>query len=306
MRLRDFAALVVLGALWGATFLFIRVAAPSLGPVVLTAARFLLAGTLAFAVATVAGGIPRLHERWRAYLLLGVANAALPSVMLAVATLQLTASLTAILNATGPVWAALVAAVWLKDPLTGRKLLGLALGMAGVGLLTGWSPIPVDAGFVVGVVFCTLAMLCYAIGGVFASTHFRTVPSLTVAVGQQLSAGLVLLPFAALALPDEAPAPRVVLALLALAFLTTALAYWIYFRLLRSIGPTKTASVTFLIPGFGLLWGVLFLDEPVGPGVFAGLAVILTGVVLITGVRFGVPNHGAPQPSREAGTPREY
>jgi drug/metabolite transporter (DMT)-like permease len=151
-------------------------------------------------------------------------------------------------------------------------------------------------------------MLCYAIGGVYASIHVRTAPPLTVAVGQQLSAGLVLLPFAMLSLPDEPPTPRVVLALLALAFLTTALAYTIYFRLLRSIGPTKTASVTFLIPGFGLLWGVLFLDEPVGPGVFAGLAVILAGVVLITGVRFGVPFRvgRAIRPSRGAGTPPEY
>jgi drug/metabolite transporter (DMT)-like permease len=289
VRPRDFAALVLLGALWGATFLFIRVAAPVLGPFVVTAARFLIAGGLTLAVATIAAGLPNLRRRWRGYALLGVANAALPSVLLATATLELTASLTAILNATGPVWAALVAAVWLKDPLTGRKLVGLALGMAGVGLLTGWSPIPVDTGFVVGVVFCTLAMLCYAIGGVYASVAFRGEPALTLAVGQQLAAGFALVPFAIATLPDERPTARALLALLALACFSTALAYALYFRLLRGIGPTKTSSVTFLIPGFGLLWGVIFLDEPVGPGVFAGLATILVGVVLITGVRLPLP-----------------
>jgi drug/metabolite transporter (DMT)-like permease len=219
-------------------------------------------------------------------------------VLLVVATLELNASLAAILNATGPVWAALVAAIWLKDPLTGRKILGLILGIIGIGLLAGWSPIPVDLGFVVGVIFTTLAMLCYAVGAAYASRAFRTVPPLTVAVGQQLAAGLVLLPLALLDLPEERPSDRVILALLALAFLSTALAYWIYFRLLRAVGPTSTSSVTFLIPIFGILWGVLFLDEAVSVGTFVGLVVILTGVVLVTGLRLRGPPLAEPHAIR--------
>ena len=289
MRPRDFAALVLLGALWGATFLFVRIAGPSLGPFVLTAARFLLAGAATFAVAAALGARPRLRARWRGYLILGGANAALPSVLLVVATLQLNASLAAILNATGPVWAAIVAAFWLKDPLTGSKILGLILGIVGIGLLAGWSPIPVDLGFVVGVVFTTLAMCCYAIGAAYASKAFREVPSQTIAAGQLLTAGLVLVPPALLTLPNERPSGRVILTLLALAFVSTALAYGLYFRLLRSVGPTKTSSVTFLIPVFGILWGVVFLDESINLGTVVGLAVILAGVVLVTEFRLRAP-----------------
>jgi drug/metabolite transporter (DMT)-like permease len=289
VRPRDFAALVLLGALWGATFLFIRIAGPSLGPFVLTAARFLLAGATTFAVAAALGARPRLGARWRGYLILGGANAALPSVLMVVATLELNASLTAILNATGPVWAALVAAVWLKDSLTGGKILGLVLGIVGIGLLTGWSPIPVDLGFVVGVVFTTLAMLCYAIGAAYASKAFREVPSHTLAAGQLLAAGLILVPPALLTLPSERPSERVILTMLALAFASTALAYGLYFRLLRNVGPTKTSSVTFLIPVFGVLWGVVFLDESITLGTVLGLAVILTGVVLVTEFRLRGP-----------------
>jgi drug/metabolite transporter (DMT)-like permease len=290
VRPRDFAALVLLGALWGATFLFVRIAGPSLGPFVLTATRFLLAGAATFSVAAAFGARPRLRARWRGYLILGSANAALPSVLLVVATLELNASLAAILNATGPVWAALVAAVWLREPLTGSRIFGLVLGIVGIGLLAGWSPIPLDLGFVVGVVFTTLAMFCYAIGAAYASKAFREVPSPTIAAGQLLAAGLVLLPPALLTLPSERPSERVVLTLLALAFVSTALAYGLYFRLLRSVGPTKTSSVTFLIPGFGILWGVVFLDESINLGTVLGLAVILAGVVLVTEFRLRTPS----------------
>ncbi len=286
MGARDGGALVALAALWGASFLFIRVAAPALGPLLLMDLRFLgsVAALLLYAALTRTAIVGQ--GGWRAYLALGTINGALPAVLVATAALHLTASLGAILNATTPLFAALVAALWLGEPFTARKAAGIGLGMAGVGVLVGWNPLPVNGAVLLAVALSVAATVCYAVAGVQVVRVFQEVPPLSLAVGQQLAAGLVLLPFTAASLPDSAPSRDVILAVVALAVLSTAVAYLLYFQLVQRVGPTKTASVTFLIPVFGLLWGALFLNEPIGPGTVVGLLVILAGVVLVTGVRF--------------------
>src|SRR5919112_1700830 len=235
MRPKDFAGLILLGALWGGSFLFIRVAVPALGPFLLVELRVGLAAAALFFYALAAGRMPKIRGRWRSFLVLGLMNAAVPFSLISAAEIHLTASLAAILNSTTVMFTAIVAAVWMGDALTARKAIGIVLGIVGVRVL---------------------------LGGAVA----------------------LLLPLAVVSLPERAPSTVVTFSMLGLAFLSTAVAYLIYFRLIENVGPTSTVTVTLLVPVFGLLFGVLLLEEPFGPGTLAGLGIILTSVVLITGI----------------------
>ena len=287
MNAKGFAALISLGALWGASFLFIRVAVPEIGPFVLVAARVGLAA-LALTLFAVAGRRAlKLRDLWLPLLFVGFFNTAVPFSLISAAEIHLTASLAAILNSTTVMFAALVAAFWLGDPLTARKISGVLLGVFGVAVLVGWDPLPLSPIVLLSVAAVLGASFCYGVGGVFTKRYFAGVPSLTLAVGQQTAAAGFMIPLAATDLPDRTPSPAAALCVLALAILSTAVAYLLFFYLISSAGPTSTSTVTLVVPVFGLLFGVLFLGEPVGWGTFVGLAVILCSVVLITGVRFG-------------------
>src|SRR5919112_1864695 len=287
MRPRDFAGLILLGALWGGSFLFIRVAVPALGPFLLVELRVGLAAAALFLYALAVGSMPKIRNRWRSFLVLGFFNTAVPFSLISAAEVHLTASLAAILNSTTVMFTALVAAFWLGDPLTARKISGVLLGVLGVAVLVGWDPLPLSPIVLLSVAAVLGASLCYGVGGVFTKKVFDGVPSLTLAVGQQTAAAGFMIPLAATDLPDRTPSPAAALCVLALAILSTAVAYLLFFYLISSAGPTSTSTVTLIVPVFGLLFGVLFLGEPVGWGTFVGLAVILSSVVLITGTRFG-------------------
>lgn len=290
MNVRDLGALLLLGALWGGSFLFIRVAVPALGPVLLMDLRVLLAAAALTLYAVAVGRLGGFRSRWRQFLILGGLNAALPFTLIAAAEINITASLASILNSTTPLFTAVVAALWIGESLTLRKAAGLLLGVAGVAVLVGWNSQPVSGAVVLSVCASLAAALAYGLGGVYAKRTFSGVPPLTMAVGQQAAAAAILLPLAAATLPGDTPSLNVVFSVFALALLSTALAYLLYFRLITNVGPTKTLSVTFLVPVFGVIFGVLFLDEPFGLGTLAGMGIILAGVALVTGVRLGI--HG--------------
>ncbi len=294
MRPKDLGALILLGALWGGSFLFIRVAVPALGPFVLMELRVGLAA-LALTLYTVAlGRLPKLRARWREFLFIGTVNAAIPFSLIAAAEINLTASLAAILNSTTVLFTAVVAAVWMGDALTVRKVIGVVSGIVGVAVLVGWDPITLNGIVVLSVGAMLGASLSYALGAVYIKRTFGGTPPLTMAIGQQTGAAAILLPLAAVSLPGEGPSAAVALCVLGLALLSTAVAYLLYFRLIESVGPTSTVTVTLLVPVFGLLFGVLILDEPFGLGTLAGLAIILSSAALVTGIGF----KGAKEKSR--------
>lgn len=290
MRPKDLLTLLTLGALWGGSFLFIRVAAPVMGPFALMELRVAIATVALVLYAVALARLPKLGRRWREFLVLGTLNAAVPYSLIAAAEINLTASMGAILNSTTALFTAAVASVWMGEPFTARKLLGLLLGGAGVAVLVGWHPVPLSAIVLLSGAAVLAGSLSYAVATVYAKRAFAGEPPLAMAVGQQAGAAMILLPFAAAALPRETPPLPVGLSVLALALPCTALAYLLYFRLIADVGPTATSTVTFLVPAFGLLFGVLFLGEPLGAGTLAGLATILLGVVLTTGVRIGPPS----------------
>lgn len=285
MRPRDFAALVLLGVLWGGSFLFIRVGVAELGPFVLVALRVGLAATALSLYALAARRVPKIRSRWRSFLALGFLNAAVPFSLISAAEIHLTASLAAILNSTTVMFAAIVAA-WLGEALTARKVLGIGLGILGVTVLVGWDPIPLSGVVLLSVAAMLIASLSYALGATYAKRSFSGIPPLGMAIGQLTAATALLLPLSVAGVPTRVPSPTVTLCVLGLALLSTAAAYLIYFRLIENVGPTSTVAVTLLVPVFGLLFGVLLLDEPFGPGTLTGLGMILCSVVLITGISF--------------------
>ena len=287
MNARQLGALVLLGALWGVSYLFIRVAVPELGPFVLMGCRVALAVLALTLYAAAVRQLPKFNGRLRQFLILGTVNSAIPFSLIATAEIELPASLAAILNSTTALFAAGVAAVWIGEALTASKVAGLVLGVAGVAVLVGWTPLPLTGPVLLSACAMLGASLSYALGGVYAKRTFEGVPGLTMAIGQQSGAAATLLPLAAATVPERAPSTAAVFSVLAIALLSTTVAYLLYFYLIRSAGPTKTLTVTFLIPAFGLFFGAVFLGEPVGPGTFAGLGIILLSVALVAEIRIG-------------------
>lgn len=289
MTRADIGGLLVLGALWGASFLFMRIAAPVLGAVPVAELRVLFAGGALVLLAYAMRSPVRLRGYGKRFLVLGTVNAAIPFVMFAFATSQLPASLASIFNSTTPMFTAILAWAMFGDALDGRRIIGLFVGLAGVGLLVGWSPVELTTWTILGIAACFVGSFCYAIGGIYASRNFAGQDSMSLSIGQQLGAGVVLLPLALAAAPQAEVTGKALLAVLGLALASTAFAYLIYFRLLRRIGPLRTTSVTYLVPGFGVLWGWWLLDETITVGTVLGLLTILAGVALLSGVRLRRP-----------------
>ncbi|MBA3673061.1 MAG: DMT family transporter [Gemmatimonadaceae bacterium] len=285
MKRRDLAALFLLGALWGGSFLFIRIAAPSLGAFPLAAGRVVLAALILWLGLRAAGRRVELRGRVRKLLVLGALNAAIPFSLIAVAELRLTASLAAMLNATVPLWASLFGAVWLGERLNARRVAGLGLGVVGVAVLVGWSPVTLDEPTLLSIAATLVATCAYGLSGVWTKRQLSGVPAPTLALGQQLGAATWLIVPALWQAPAAHPTRPAVLAVVALAVLSTTVAYLLYFHLVASIGPTRTTTVTYLLPVFGMLWGAIFLHEPLTRGMLAGLALILGSVVLVNEVR---------------------
>jgi len=281
MRPADLTRLVLLAAIWGGSFLFVRMAVSAIGPLWLTEFRVGLAAIAMLIYARAAGFQLDLAQNWRPYVILGVLNTALPWGLYAWSGKYIGASYMSILNAAAPWFAAICGAIWLGEKLSWRKFLGLALGMLGVALLVGFGPIAASTEVVLAVLACISATACYALSGVYVKTRAAKLAPRALTVGSLIAASVVVMPFL--------PAPplatvftwKVTLAVLGISLLCSAAAYLIYFRLIAAVGPTKTFTVTFLIPVFGTLWGALFLDEQVGMSTLAGGAVIVIATALV-------------------------
>jgi drug/metabolite transporter (DMT)-like permease len=284
LRPADVVELIALAALWGASFLFMRIGAAEFGPVALSAVRVIGASLFLMPLLRLRGQTAVLRQHWRPIFVVGVLNSALPFLCFTYAELSITAGLSSIFNASSPLWGALIAWLWLDDRLTRARMLGLAIGFAGVSWLA-WdkaSFAPGGSGWAVAA--CLAATFCYGLAANYTKKRLTGVAPLAVAAGSQLSAALVLVLPAIVWWPQAAPshAAWLVAALLALA--CTGVAYLMYFRLIANVGPANAIAVTFLIPVFGVLWGWMFLREKVTLQMGIGCAVILAGTALTTGV----------------------
>lgn len=275
---------MLLGALWGASFPFMRVAAPELSPLPLIELRLGLAALVLLPIVAMRTGLPAFKPVWRPVAFVGVANSMLPFCLFAFAALHLTSGMLAILNATAPLWTAIIAWAWLREKLTSWRVAGLVVGFLGVALLMGDRAAMKTDMAVWAMLACLAAALCYGVAGNYTRRRLTGVDPLLVAAGSQAAAALVLLPFALAAWPATAVSARAWMATLALALASTALAYALYFRLIARLGISRAITVTYLIPAFGMLWGNLFLAEPFTAPMLGGCAVILVGIALATGM----------------------
>jgi drug/metabolite transporter (DMT)-like permease len=228
-----------------------------------------------------------LREHLPRLAILGLLNAALPYLLISAAELHLTASFAAILGATVPLFAAALGARFLGERLSVTRLGGLLMGVVGVAVMVGWGPMSLDVKTLLSVVAMLAASASYAGAGIYTKLNLRGVPTYTLALGQQLGAFVWLALPGALLPPRATPSLVAIGALLALGALSTAVAYLLYFELLERVGPTKTTTVTYLIPIVGVLGGAVVLREPLTAGMLVGLALVLGSVLLVNEVRLG-------------------
>ena len=279
MRQADIARLVSLAAIWGASFLFNRITAPVLGPVVTAELRTLIAGVALAAWFAFAGFDPQWRRWWPQYMVVGVLSSAVPFLLWAYAALTLQAGLLSVLNATSPMWGALCSALVLGERLHGRRVMGLALGVVGVALVT--QPTGPQALYYPAVIAALAAAFCYGRAAAYMKRWASNVPARGMAVGTQLVAGVILIPLIPLWPPAAAPTMIVAGSMLALGLICGAIAYLLYFRLIADIGATGALTVTYLIPVFGVLWGALFLGETLTALMLAGGVLVVLGTVFV-------------------------
>ncbi len=283
MRPADLARLVALAAIWGGSFIFIRIAVGALGALGIAQTRLVLAGATIVLVLALSGRRLDLARHWRHFGLVGVLNSAAPFTLFAWSAYRLPASYLVVLNATAALFGAIVAAAWLGDRITARAAFGLAAGLAGVAALVGLGPIDATPGTIAATLAGLAAALCYALASAYVKRRSYTVDPTVLAGGSNVAAALALLPFALAAPPTTLPTAGVVWATVALGVLCTGIPYLLYFRLIADVGPARALTVTFLIPVFGMLWGALFLGEAITAPMLLGGALVLAGTALILG-----------------------
>ncbi len=288
MKPRDLTELLLLGAIWGASFLFMRMGALELGPLALVFVRVVGAAAMLLPILLWQGQWPAMRAHWRPIALVGIVNSALPFLCFAIAAQALTAGLMGIFNATAPIWTALIAWWWLGERPAAVRALGLAIGLAGaIGLA--WSRAGVKAEDsaitpLMGTAACIAATVLYGISANFSRRRLVGVPPMATAAGSQLSAAAVLLVPALWAWPAQPVSAAAWGSAIALALLCTGVAYVLYFRLIAHAGATHAVTVTFLIPAFAMLWGWLALAERPAWDMWLGAAVILLGTALTIGL----------------------
>ncbi|MBP6160747.1 MAG: DMT family transporter [Giesbergeria sp.] len=277
----------LLSSLWGASFLFMRLGAAEFGPFPTAGLRVALATVFLWPILVHQGQWPALRKHWRPVLLGGLINSAIPFALYAWAVLHITTGLASILNATVPLFGAVVAWLWLGERIGRLRSLGLALGFFGVALLA-WRA-PGGAGgksdlALWAVAACLGATTCYALAASYARRYLMDIPPLATATGSQLGAALFLALPTALTWPEQMPGLRAWAAVGAIAVLCTGIAYILYFRLIVRVGPSRALAVTFLAPVFAVFYGVVFLSETVTLWMLGCALVIILGTLLSTGL----------------------
>ncbi len=282
MKTKHFLQLLALSSLWGASFLFIRMASPVLGPQVLAWLR------VAMATATLALLMRLLRQdwawqHWRALAAIGALSVAMPFLLFAWAGLQLPAGYSALLNSTAVIFGMFASARMGEDTITLKKLLGCLCGFAGVALIVSLGPVEPSLKVVLAVLACVAASACYGFSAPLTKRAVGQMQPLQIASGIHLLSLAMLLPGAAYTLPDARFTGPALAAVAAMGVVTSGLAYWAHLRILQHVTPVAAMSPIFMVPVFGVLWGHLFLGEQLGHGLLLGGSLVLVASALITG-----------------------
>ncbi|AKK01336.1 MULTISPECIES: DMT family transporter [Pseudomonas] len=288
MNLVDTLRLLSLAAIWGASFLFMRIIAPVIGTIPTAFFRVSIAFVGLLVILTLMRIDFDFRGKLKVVMVLGLINSGIPATFYSLAAQVLPAGYSAIFNATTPLMGVLIGGLFFSEKLTVAKVSGVFLGLFGVGILTGAGPVAFDLQLLMGALACLLATTCYGFAGFLTRRwldHQGGLDSRLAALGSMFGATVFLLPLFGYTAISQPPASwggwSVWLSLLGLGLVCTALAYILYFRLLSSIGPVKSMTVTFLIPPFGVLWGALLLDEPLGMAHLYGGVLIAAALWLV-------------------------
>ena len=280
MTRRDLGLLLLLSAIWGASFLFIKLGVDEVEPAVVVFGRLAVAVALLFPIVAWRGGIASLRENLAEYAILGALNNVVPYWLLGFAETRIDSGLTAVIQAVAPIFTVVLAIRF--DPsqrVRGLRLAGMAMGFVGVAVLVGIQ----EGGQLLGGLAVIGTAFCYAVSVLYAGRAVRHIPPLDVSLGQLGMGTLLVTPFALAQLPSEVPPAKALLAILALGALGTAVAYVVYFALIAGAGASRAILVTYLVPAFALVYGAMFLDEAVTVSAVAGLVLILGGTAFATG-----------------------
>lgn len=284
--------LSLLAAIWGASYLFIKVAVEDIEPAAMMFFRLALAALLLLPLVAAQGALGEVARAWRPGFVLGIANGAIPFTLIAWGEKHVDSGVAAIANATVPLFVALILIRFLpSERLSRSRLAGVLLGLVGVGVLTGGQPAAGGWWAVAGTLAVVVASLSYGIAGVYGQIRVRGTSGPVLATASMIGGALALLPFAMWQLPAEVPSGKAIGSLLAMTVLGTAFAQLILFRMLRLHGSARLSLVTYLMPPVALFYGALLLDEPVRPEALAGLALILAGVAAGSGKMRRRPQH---------------
>jgi drug/metabolite transporter (DMT)-like permease len=276
--------LLLLAAIWGASFIFMRIGSPEFGPILFMAFRTLTASLFLLPLVFITKKQAAFSGYKGRIFMVGIFNTAIPFVLFGYATLTLSGGLTSILNATTPMFGAIVAYLWFRDKMSISATFGLLIGFVGVYLLMLDKVSLGQQNILLPTLAALLASLCYGISANYTKKHLSGVSSIVLASGSQVAASLVLLPISLFFIPAQLPSNSAIMSVLFLGVICTGVAYIIFFHLIANLGPSKAISVTYLIPAFGLFWGSLFLEEMITSNMIIGCGFILTGVALATGV----------------------
>ena len=283
MKITDLIKLIILAAIWGSSFIYMRILAPVLGAIPTANLRVLIAGI----VLTLYLRAIKFDSNWKKnglqYLLIGLLGSGIPFSLFSYAALNIPASYEVILNSTAPMFGALFAWIWLGEKMTLLKIVGLVLAAVGCGIVVNIGAANITRPFIFSVLACLLAAICYGLTGIYVKKCTKNLKPKAIAGGSQLMVGLMMIPFSLLQKPNlnHLTNPKILFCVLALALICSAIAYLLYYQLLADVGPTKALTVTFLMPIFGIFWGAIFLHEMITFQMICGTIIILIGTWLV-------------------------
>ena len=284
MKRRDVLLLLLLSSIWGSSFLFIKLGVDELEPSVVAFGRLAIGALFLLALLPGRGGLSPLREHLVPILVLAALNNAVPFWLLGFAETRLDSGLTAVIQAAAPIFTVILASrIDATQRVTGARLIGVAVGFVGVALLVGVQ----SGGNLVAALAVLGVALCYASSVLYAGVTVKGIPPLQVSIGQLGCAAVMLAPFALTQLPSSPPPAQTWVAVLALGVLGSGIAYLLYFAIIASAGASRAILVTYLVPAFALVYGAVFLDEAITAFALAGLALILLGTALATGLARG-------------------
>jgi drug/metabolite transporter (DMT)-like permease len=283
LSILDLSSLLFLGAVWGAAFLFLRIAAPEVGAVWAAEIR-LATGAAVLVIFAGRRTLSAVRGRVSSFVIAGALFAAVPFTLISYATVTLPAGFTALLNAATPLFTALVAVTFMGQRLAWRVAAGLAVGVVAVVVMVGLSPLEPGAMTVLAVAAGLGAPASYAIAGNYVRARMAAVEPLELATGMLVAGTVVALPVALLTGAPRMPELDGAISLAAVGILSTAIAWPVFFQVLRRTTPTAASTVTFIVPAFALTWGSMVLAEPVGIGLVVGFGLILMSLALVLGI----------------------